>query len=203
MTSIYIVRHGQTFANLHGIFQGCTDHELTPEGLDGIRALTQRFMMLPIDKIYSSPLKRAYRTAKGIGGRHNLEVNIIDDLTEINGGPFENMPFSEIETTYREEFDKFVNDPAKFELEGSESMASVYNRAVSALKRIEEENRGGNIVVVTHGCAIRCILSWANGLTVEEMGDYYWSRNTGVSHLIFNSGTVRVVYDNDTSHLPH
>ena len=39
-----------------------------------------------------------------------------------------------------------------------------------------------SVVVVSHGCAIRCYLSFAKAYPLERLGETEWGSNTGVSH---------------------
>ena len=63
---IVIVRHGQSVANAQGRWQGQLDYELSVEGQTQAEKLKERFIMEKFtpDLIYSSPLKRALRTAE-------------------------------------------------------------------------------------------------------------------------------------------
>ena len=61
---IYIIRHGETYGNLNG--DGFSETDLTPKGEEQARLLGERFKDKKLDKIYTSPLIRAVKTAKEI-----------------------------------------------------------------------------------------------------------------------------------------
>ena len=61
---ITITRHSKTLWNKEKRLQGCKDSPLSPEGMDNILALKEHIKNNHYDAIYSSPIKRAYDTAK-------------------------------------------------------------------------------------------------------------------------------------------
>ncbi len=65
-TTIYLIRHAQTECNASGRFQGWADIELNNCGLDQAESLAFRLKRIPMDAIFTSPLKRASVTADRI-----------------------------------------------------------------------------------------------------------------------------------------
>ena len=96
LTEIYIVRHCQATGNVHHIFQGSTDSEITPCGAKQLEFLAARFAPIHFDAIYSSPRLRARLTAEAINRTMQLPIQIDDDLREIYGGCIEGMTFPDI-----------------------------------------------------------------------------------------------------------
>ncbi len=62
-TRITLVRHGETGWNALGKFQGCSDIELSNDGIQQAKYLSEKFDN-KFDFIYASPLKRARKTAE-------------------------------------------------------------------------------------------------------------------------------------------
>ena len=61
---LYFVRHGRTVWNLEGRFQGAGgDSPLLPESIETLKDLGQYLKDIPFDKIYSSDLPRAVKSA--------------------------------------------------------------------------------------------------------------------------------------------
>ena len=67
---IYIIRHGETYGNLNG--DGFSETDLTPKGEEQARLLGERFKDKKLDKIYTSPLIRAVKTAKENGATNGF-----------------------------------------------------------------------------------------------------------------------------------
>lgn len=62
--TLYIVRHGQTDWNVRKIIQGHSDIPLNTEGQEQARVLAESLKNVHFDKIISSDLVRAKRTAE-------------------------------------------------------------------------------------------------------------------------------------------
>ncbi len=86
MTTILLVRHGQTDWNLDRRLQGHTDRPLNDRGREQARALAAELASEPLDAVYSSDLVRAHETARIIAAGRGLDVTAMDDLRERNFG---------------------------------------------------------------------------------------------------------------------
>lgn len=74
LTTIYLVRHCEAMGNINRIFQGHTDEEISDNGRLQLEKLAERFRDIHLDALYSSPLKRAYRTAEAVNRYHQLPI---------------------------------------------------------------------------------------------------------------------------------
>ena len=83
---LYIIRHGQTVWNAAGKLQGRTDIELNQNGIDVAKDLGRRLQDVHFDKIFSSPLKRAVRTAELIRGDKDVPIQTDHRLIEMSFG---------------------------------------------------------------------------------------------------------------------
>ena len=137
--NIYLVRHGTTEWNSQGSIQGHTDIRLDPTGVEMARQTGLKLSEKGIvfDRIYSSPLNRAYTTAELIGhpaGSYDPHTDtaakpeIITDerLTELGFGCFEgriaNEMFSDPECIFR----YFKTDPKRY----NDEIISTYGNSV-------------------------------------------------------------------------
>ena len=75
---LYIMRHGETFWNKKGLIQGSSDIELTPYGEELAADTRDGFARegLQFQKIYTSPYKRAVKTAEIIAQKQQAVVQI-------------------------------------------------------------------------------------------------------------------------------
>ena len=76
MTEIILARHGETEWNVEEVFRGRIDIELNETGMKQAELLAEYLRDVEIDAIYSSPLKRALKTAEIIAGYHKLVIVI-------------------------------------------------------------------------------------------------------------------------------
>ena len=62
MTTLYLIRHGESQANVDKIFTGQTDVPLSPRGLHQAQLLAKKLVRLPVGAVYASDLLRAVQT---------------------------------------------------------------------------------------------------------------------------------------------
>ena len=149
MTELLLVRHGETDWNRDPRVQGHTDTPLNPAGLAQADALASTLSSTPIDAVYSSDLVRARDTAVAVAGIHGLSVEVDVDLREKNFGTWEGL--TDVEITER--FPSAVRGTWG----DGETTAQVAERAVRAIRRIQERHAHGTVLVVSHGGTLRAI----------------------------------------------
>ena len=88
MTTLYLVRHGETVDNVRKIMQGQTQGELTPTGVEQAQQLCRQLLHEPIDRFVSSDLQRAIDTCAIIAKPHGKEVITTPLLRERDWGSF-------------------------------------------------------------------------------------------------------------------
>ncbi len=202
MLKIYFVRHAEAMGNVQEFFQGRTDCEISPKGARQLECLAERFRDIPIERIYSSPMKRTMSTAEAVNKYHGLEIIRDEQLVEINGGVWEGMPWIDIPKRYPKEYEVWENRMYDFEIENGESVRQVYERMKAAVTAIAAENHGRTIAVVSHGCALRTYLCYAMGMPIERLKDVGWSDNTAVSLVEYDDNLVpKIIFRNNNDHL--
>ena len=169
---LYIIRHGKTDMNTKMLMQGRSDHPLNEIGEEQAREAAARFdeMGVRIDKVYSSPLKRAVRTAQIIAPE--AETVVDERLIEMEYGPYEGMDLKDPAPEVMAFFMDFVNVPAP---DGMEPLADVVSRLGEFLEEIKEEAAERDILISTHAIAMKGALEY---LTPDSHGSY-WSKNIG------------------------
>ena len=193
-----LVRHGETSANLQGIWHGSTDAPLTERG----RAQASRVAgwlsreCPDAAAVYTSPLSRARDTARAIAESIGLELRVESALAEYHLGEWEGKSYRELHETHRL-WDEMRRDP-DFAPHGGESPRQVTGRITEALRRIGASHAGERVIVVAHGGA----LSMALAAIVD--GDYArWGRvmaNCAVSELVLEPAPELLSF-NRTDHL--
>lgn len=201
MTTIYLVRHCEAMGNINRIFQGHTDEEISENGRLQLEKLAERFRNIHLDALYSSPLKRARRTAEAVNRHHRLPMHMDDRLMEINGGHWEEKPWAALPELYPDEWADWSSRPWLFQPKGGEAMGEVYRRMAAVLQDIAAAHPGQTVAAASHGCAIRNALCWAAGRPIEELLEIPWCDNTAVTILDFPDNRPVIRLANDNSHL--
>ena len=88
MTTIFLVRHGETIDNARQIMQGQTQGELNEKGREQARQVAERLSVEPVDAVVASDLNRAIQTAEIIAVPHGLPVRTTKLLRERDWGSF-------------------------------------------------------------------------------------------------------------------
>lgn len=157
-TLLNLVRHGETSANVEGVWHGSTDTALTERG----RAQTLRVarhlagsIPRPV-ALYASPLQRAWDTALAIGEALGLEVREEPGLSEYHLGSWEGKSYLELIQTHAF-FERIRRDP-DYAPEGAETPRQVAERCADALRRIAAAHPAEGVAVVSHGGALTLAL---------------------------------------------
>ena len=162
---IYIVRHGETRANVEGYLQGWSDDPLNEHG-EKLAVLTGRAMQrIRFDCCISSPLLRARQTAEIIlreSGTPGLGISFEDRIKEINMGDWERKKFRPEEREVdAEQMTLFFTDPFSFNgFPGGETMRQVATRTQAFLTELIERDDHRTYLLVTHGFALRTMLNF-------------------------------------------
>jgi broad specificity phosphatase PhoE len=166
---IYIVRHGQSTANVENVLQGWADYPLSGAGILQAR-IAGRYLArtgIALDKIYTSPLSRARRTAEEIARRFapQPEYVTIDGFKEIGLGSLTDMPVEEAKKEYPDFFRGIMNTPEGFDRFGGESQSSFSKRVKDGLIEVLRNHvDGDSILLTTHGGTCQVI--------IRELFDY-------------------------------
>ena len=202
MGKIFIVRHGQTSGNRARKYFGITDIELNEEGIIQAGLISKRLERENICRIYSSNLKRAFKTAEIIAKPHKINVESKKDLMEINFGDWEGLSFQEIQKGYPHEFSKWQNNIMDFTIPHGESVLELKKRVEPAFSEILNSAVENNVVIVTHGGPIRVILSKI--LSPNALETTFWKikQDNAALNIIENMDNTQIIsLVNDTSHL--
>ena len=155
---VYLVRHGETAWSLSGRHTGLTDLPLTPRGECNARRLGERLQGLEVSRVFTSPLKRAFRTCElaGFGARAQVDR----DLVEWNYGDYEGLTTAEIQAR-RPGWDRFRDG-----FPGGETLAELSARADRVVSRVRSID--GPVLLFSSAHFLRVLASRWLGLGVES-----------------------------------
>lgn len=167
--TFYLIRHGESEGNREGLFRGRKDFSLTPLGVRQAKSLAQALSSVEFDLIVSSPLKRAYETAKIVA--QGRPVRIMEEFNNINLSVWEGKKKDFIKSHYPEEWRIWITKPEELRLEGAETLFEVQKRAIKGIEKLKNEYRqGGVICIVTHRAVLKPMV--AGLLNIPK--PYFW-----------------------------
>ena len=177
---LYIMRHGETDWNIQKRLQGRSDTELNANGIELAEVTSAALKDVLFDAIYSSPLKRAYKTAEIVRGERSIPINTDERLLEISFGECEGHSVDMLPAC----FSDFFEAPEKYTpTGGGERFADVIARAGDFIENIvvPKSNEIDSMLVVAHGAMNNAL---ALHLLHREIKDYWagvFPRNCSVS----------------------
>lgn len=197
MTTVLLVRHGQTEWNREERFRGRADIPLNDVGLNQA-ALTGRRIRAesPPAAVYTSPLSRAVQTGEAI----SAPVQALPGLIDVDYGLWQGLTFDEVETRYCGMMNQFFANPYALLIPGGESFDQAETRALASLADICKRHPSGTVVVVGHAVLNRILIVGAMGFPKET----FWrlgQDNCAISILQIEGGIASLSVLNDTCHL--
>ncbi|OHD57217.1 MAG: hypothetical protein A2Y33_07430 [Spirochaetes bacterium GWF1_51_8] len=201
MTQLYITRHGETEWNVLKKAQGFGDSPLTPRGIAQAECLARRLKDISFDKVYASPLPRAFRTAGILLGGRGQAIETDDRIREIYLGDWEGRTFHDISAQYPQENAYFWSSPDLYEPITGESYHDLRRRIEAFLREKVRQHDGGRILVVSHAMAVMTMISVFDGWPTSKFWEAKFIESASLSIVEADAGEARIVLHADTSHL--
>ncbi|HEX6767480.1 MAG TPA: histidine phosphatase family protein [Polyangiaceae bacterium] len=152
---ILLVRHGESEGNAQERMQGRTDFPLTDLGREQAQRLSDWLEGHAVvwDRLYASPLKRAWATAEILAADRGATPHEEPALRELDAGSLERLTFEDIARRFPSYAARRLNELGDFEEYGGEGYEAVQTRARGLLRKLEAEHRAAadRIVLVGHG----------------------------------------------------
>ncbi|HEV7129244.1 MAG TPA: histidine phosphatase family protein [Ktedonobacterales bacterium] len=209
MTHLYLIRHGESFANVAPIVGGMRgDKGLTPRGVTQAERLRDRLAAsgeLQADVLIASTLPRARQTAEIIAPALDLPIVFDDAVQELRPGIADGLTLDQLRERYgRVDFEA---DPYRPLSPGGESWAFFLVRVATALTHIATEHAGQTIVIVCHGGVIDGSFQCFAGMNlVTARAVDFATENTSITHWQWRAAhgrppRWRLMGYNDAAHL--
>lgn len=180
MLNIYLSRHGQDQDNANSILNGQRDTPLTEKGIEQAKEVSQKIKETGItfDKIYTSPLQRARKTAEIIAETINApKPEVMQDLIERDFGIMTGKSHTQIEELCSPNILKTETVTYFLSPEGAETFPQLIERADRLIDELNKKHKDGNILLVSHGDMGKMIycayykLDWKEVLKMFHFGN--------------------------------
>ncbi|TET34125.1 MAG: histidine phosphatase family protein [Planctomycetota bacterium] len=200
MLTIYMVRHGETDANVQKIFRGRLDPPLNDRGRLQAEAAGEVLRDVRLSRIYSSPLRRARETAAAIAEATGAEITASEKLIDIDFGDWQGKRLVEVKEKYFAAYGRWVNSPASAKISGGESLSLVQSRAMDELRDIAGSHMEGSIALVSHRVTLKTMMLGILDVDLDRFRNI--RLNTAcISIIEAENGEFSLVRMNDTYHL--
>ena len=156
---LYLFRHGETDYNKEGRIQCSMDIELNETGIKQAKRNAELLKDAGIEHIYSSPLKRAYKTGKIVADFLGVEIEKLEGIREINGGQYEGMLKTEFKKVFGEDnYETFFhtrNGGMDLSISDEETKQHIRDRVVNTINDICKNSKYNTIAIASHGLILR------------------------------------------------
>jgi 2,3-bisphosphoglycerate-dependent phosphoglycerate mutase len=173
MSSLILLRHGQSIWNLENRFTGEVDVELTPLGQQEARLASILLANYCIDIAYTSVLKRAIHTLDIILNEMGKTIPVYQTtaLNERNYGALQGLNKQEVEQEYGAEKVMLWRRSYDVAPPNGESLKDTYDRVVPYYKTVIEPQlrKDMNILIVAHGNSLRALMMYLDGIDAIEI----------------------------------
>lgn len=155
MTTLYLVRHGETVDNVAKIMQGQRPGKLNATGVQQIEELAETLRDVHFDVVVSSDLQRSYDSAMILAAERAMNVIATPLLRERDWGDFTGRYILDL---------KGLPMP-----DNVEKMDDLLKRARAFLDWVGENYAGQTVLAVGHGIINKAIQAVHYGLQTREV----------------------------------
>lgn len=196
---VYLIRHGETDLNKRKVLQGRSDTELNEYGLSLAKMTGESLRNVTFDLVFTSPLKRAKRTAELVVRVAETNVPILEEprIREISFGVYEGLCYHKENYNIPDEhFLDFFEAPERYvaPTEG-ENFAEIIERTgmfwrelIGNLKYADK-----TILVSTHGCALKAILANIKQTPITQFWGEGVDKNCAVTIVEVSGSETKVL----------
>ncbi|MBB5174658.1 histidine phosphatase family protein [Texcoconibacillus texcoconensis] len=197
---VYLIRHGQSEANVKGVIQGHQDFPLTELGEQQASLVADAMKDVSLDAIYASDLMRAYHTAREVENEQQASLSAWELIREVGLGPLEGKTRAEMLDEYP---DLHVRSLLTSGIDGTESIEDITFRCQNVLNALLKQHKDDTVALVSHGGFISIFLLYLiAGEQWHQLKRPFIIGNTGISKVEMNDeGFTSVHFVNRTDHL--
>jgi probable phosphoglycerate mutase len=204
VTTLWIIRHGETDWNVAGRLQGQLEVPLNANGRAQAERLAARLAVEhqrePFAALYTSDLGRAVETASAAARALKLPLTSRVELRERHFGVLAELTLAEAEVKHPELFAHLRARDPHFVPQGGESLTQTFERSVAALSSIARAWPGAQVLVVTHGGVLDSAWRHAKKLPLSVRRDHEL-HNASINRVRVIDGVFELAGWADVAHL--
>ncbi len=200
-TTLYLIRHGQTSANINHLLVGATDIPLDPLGERQARWVAARMRDVRLDALLTSPLQRPRATATEIARVTVLNPEVAPGLSEIHFGDAEGLTIHQVVMQFPEIAHRIDDiEDVSFAWPGGDSREGFHERVLATFLGILERYERQHVAVVCHGGVISSFFAQIEGGPPSDFARYAVA-NCSITHLVVTPDHTQVHLWNEIGHL--
>ncbi len=161
---LILARHGQTVANVaRRLDTKLPGAELTDLGVEQARTLGRNLVERGPSLLVASRAIRARQTAEQVAPAVGLETEVRDGVHEVQVGELEDRSDEESHRLFMKVYEEWHSGDLRTRVPGGESALDVLDRFVPVVESLRADHLdagSGDVVVVSHGAAIRLVAAY-------------------------------------------
>ncbi len=174
MPELILVRHGETLGQSSIRLYGATDIHLAPEGEAQLAAAGRSLAGLRFDRVLTSPLQRARRSAEVLlehVPHPAIPIESVEAFREVDFGRWEGWTWAEVRERDGEEHQRWSELGLAFRYPEGESRQAFVDRVQAGVSVIEQAFADGceRVLVVVHKGVIKAIAARILGAGVDGL----------------------------------
>ena len=147
---LWLVRHGETEANVAGLYSGHAPTPLTERGIAQAQTLGRLLRNVPVDNVLCSELERARHTTQLILGDREVPVRNMPELNEMFFGDWEMRHHRDLAREDAENYAVWCNDWQNATPTNGEGFQAFSQRVERFIAQLADYKTCQNLLVVSH-----------------------------------------------------
>ena len=175
LTTLVLIRHGQSLWNAENKFTGWTDIGLSEKGIEEAEEAGEKLENIPFDVVHTSALIRAQKTAEIIikKNKKSKKIPVYKDkrLNERHYGSLQGLNKKETAEKYGAEQVHIWRRSFDVPPPDGESLKMNAERTIPYFKEniIQDLKKGKNVLVSAHGNSLRSIVMYIENISKEDV----------------------------------
>lgn len=147
---LWLVRHGETEANVAGLYSGHAPTPLTERGIAQAQTLGTLLRNVPVDNVLCSELERARHTTQLILAEREIPVRNMPELNEMFFGDWEMRHHRDLAREDAENYAVWCNDWQNATPTNGEGFQAFSQRVERFIAQLADYKACQNLLVVSH-----------------------------------------------------
>lgn len=165
---LLLARHGRTAANVgHVLDSRLPGSPLDDHGQAQAQRLAERLASWPVRAVHASRAVRAQQTAAPVAAALGLPVDVVDGVHEVDVGDMEGRSDAAALEAFHAVYDAWWRGDLDARAPGGESALDLRRRFLPALAAVLDRAPDGDVLLVSHGAAVRLAAAALLGETAE------------------------------------